>query len=212
MNLPQVYTPAEVAEWLKVPEDTILREIVNGYLKSFRVGNERRVLEAEMLRFSSSLAEPTLVLEQPSQNIGMSPESPDYPLTTYPDFIHTWPSRNRETYRDAKEGLISIRSRNCHVEIGTCSERKAYGRLRDRVLVRIDNYPEKEFVESDQPEGYFFTTVNGIDPGDLMGFKIRRAEEVVNGPGAGKRLVVLVPAGDWQTMVQITLLKRKFKW
>ena len=47
--LPKVYTPAEVAEILKIPEQSCIRLIRSGQLRAFRVGGEWRVTEAALL-------------------------------------------------------------------------------------------------------------------------------------------------------------------
>ena len=47
--LPKVYTPAEVAEILKIPEQYVIRLIRSGQLRAFRVGSEWRVTEAALL-------------------------------------------------------------------------------------------------------------------------------------------------------------------
>jgi excisionase family DNA binding protein len=51
INMPEIYTPEEIAEKLKVSEQTIRRYLREGKMEGFKIGNNWRVKEQSFFDF-----------------------------------------------------------------------------------------------------------------------------------------------------------------
>ena len=50
-NLPQILTPDEIADYLKVSSNIVLKELEDGHLKGFRIRSEWRCTDAALLDY-----------------------------------------------------------------------------------------------------------------------------------------------------------------
>jgi excisionase family DNA binding protein len=209
VSLPQVLTVAEAAKWLKVPEGVIEEEIRVGRLKPFKIGGEWRITENALRQL---IQEPADDEAAPASTLTLTSAAP---------FKYRWP-QGIERFVNAQEGKLEVEGNEVSVRIGECV-RDVYGRPRKRIVVFFDGYPNCEFIETDEPPGYYYSILPGspnprkhLRPGDRVdewqSFTIRELRQVVRGPRSGESLVVILPGNDFESMVRFTRLKAHKRW
>ena len=126
-DFPVVLTAQEVAEILRVSEDTVKGELEQGQMAGFKVGSEWRILKDELFRFMEikMKAEDKTCVEENMLDVEWREASP---------FSHTWPEGSIENYSEAYEADLDL-SDCSMVKIGYTTREAAGEKDRYRVIV-----------------------------------------------------------------------------
>ena len=197
-NLPEVLTPEEVAEYLKVSKDAILNELEEGRLKGFKVGTEWRCTDSSLLEYTSKGIHQSIVIKSDIRNS----EYEETAFTEITPFDYQWP-RVKEHFDTGYETTRTINGRNYVFKIGYAN-RQAAGQKRRRVVVWIANWPLVEFAgsnhyESDRLLASVIKDKNGKHvtptakiPDEYKEFRIAKYNSIVQGPFANRNMAVIV--------------------
>jgi excisionase family DNA binding protein len=216
MSLPELYTIEDAAKWLKVSPEAVECEINSGRIAAFKIGGEWRIADT-ILR---GLVETTLNRESKS----VEPIwEPNFSLSQSAEFDYKWPSDYVEHFINVHEGQFKVGDELFSAKTGEC-KREAYGRERKRIVIFFNDYPNTEFVETDNPADHFFTFLPGntnprqhLRPGETIdrkwqSFTICEISEVVDGPRTGNGLGIVLPYDDLVNMVRFARLKAYLRW
>lgn len=213
----KIYTVEQVAQYLRVSEDDIRKEINAGRLAALDVAGADRITESQLDAY----------LKQPKH--GKPPEKfasaqqewipPD--LTPAADFVYTWPDGKNEKYAEVREGVVTCGGEELHAKIGF-TVRKSAGRRRRRALVLVNRYATVEFVSANEAgDGKMASIikdrsgkqlpVGGTIPPEYHGLPVKPYHEVVVGPGASNGLAVVCAEQDLVTMVRHAVIRYLFR-
>lgn len=218
-ELPKIWTPAEIAEYLKVDERTVLQELEEGNLQGFIVANQWRCSEQELHAYISGSKNRT----QPYQIQPIIPAEPEIStgFTEIGPFDYRWPT-SIEHYSLGYETTRYMNGQSHTFRIGF-TERDAAGRLRSRVVVWIGNRALVEFAggnryESDGLLASVIKLPNGTQlqpnkkiPIEYSSFNVRRYDSVVHGPYASGNMAVIVHKDDLESMVRHAIIRANWK-
>jgi excisionase family DNA binding protein len=211
MAMEPIYTVEEVGEQLRVPADVIESEIAAGRLSAVRIGPHTRVRGSSLddyLERAASIS--TMVRDAAHGNFHAAP-----------NFDHTWPDKNTESFVDVREGVVSRNGRDYHVRVGF-TFRKSSGKRRRRSLVLVDRYASVEFVAADEKSNGKMASIirdrNGKQlpvgaslPAEYRSLNVGPYRSVVDGPGSANGLAVICDADDLDAMVRHALIRYQFR-
>ena len=218
-DLPKIWTPEELAEYLRVDEQDVLQELEEGRLEGFIVGKQWRCSEQKLHEYISQVKNKT----QPYQIQPIIPTEPEINtgFTEIGPFEYRWPT-SVEHYRLGYETTRYINGQSYTFRIGF-TERDAAGRLRSRVVVWIGDRAIVEFAggnnyESDGLLASVIKLPNGTQlqpnkkiPIEYSSFTVRRYDSVVQGPYASRNMAVIVYKDDLESMIGHASIRASWK-
>lgn len=218
-KLPQILTPAEIADYLKVSMEVVLGELDAGNLHGFKVGEEWRSTDTGVLEYISnkgaSSRNPKLLTAEQSKTADKSI------FVEIEPFDYQWPA-SVEHFEYGYETSQLINGRTYTFKIGF-TDREAAGQLRRRAIVWRDNWPLVEFAgsnnyESDGMLASIIKLKNGKQlrpseklPDDYRNFQIGRYDSIVQGPHASRNMAVIVDKSDLESMLRHAIIRGKWK-
>jgi excisionase family DNA binding protein len=218
-DLPRIWTPEEIAQYLKVDEQAVLQEIEEGNLQGFMVGKQWRCSEQELhLYISGSKNKAQLYQIQPT--IPSQPET-NSGFTQIGPFDYRWPT-SVEHYSQGYETTRYVNGQNYTFKIGF-TERESAGRLRPRVVVWIGDRALVEFAGGNnyEKDGLLASVIklpNGTQlqpnkkiPIEYSSFNIRRYDSIVQGPYASRNMAIVVHKDDLESMLSHAIVRAKWK-
>jgi len=218
--LPRIWTLNEVAEYLKVSEGVIWREIEVGRLNGFRVGDEWRCTELELQAY----------VAKPRSRTGdqfhkdFESESDSWTLEEIGSFDFRWPKEGGsfiEHYGKGYNGTKIVDGQQIALKVGF-SDRKAAGQMRKRVTIWLGNRPLVEFAGSNDydKDGVLASVIRLKNnkqmtyqriPAEYEDFKVQRYNSIVKGPRASTAFAVVVHKDDLTSMLEHALIRAKWK-
>lgn len=218
-DLPKIWTPEEIAEYLKVDEQTVLEELKEGNLQGFIVGKQWRCSEQELHSYVSGSKNRTqpypiqpIIPTEPEINTGFTEIGP---------FDHRWPT-SIEHYSLGYETTRHVNGKSYTFRIGF-TERESAGQLRCRIVVWIGDRALVEFAGGNKYEkdGFVASVIklpNGTQlqpnkkiPIEYSSFNARRYDSVVQGPYASRNMAVVVHKDDLESILNHALIRAKWK-
>lgn len=220
-NLPQIFTPQEIAEYLKVSEAAVLEMFEIGAIQGFKISSEWRCFEPDLIEFLKKQKPPHSSYEPKPERTS------DTPITTFSfseieGFIFSWPAAE-EAFEKGYETTEEIGNRTRIFRIGI-GERTVVGQLRKHIVVWLDRYiPLVEFNAGNDyasdgllvsliklPGGKQLWPDNPV-PTEYRGFKIVRYDSIVRGKYSRKTLAVAVHKDDLDSMVHHAIIRAQQK-
>ena len=218
--LPRIWTLNEVAEYLKVSEEVIRREIEADRLNGFRVGDEWRCSQTDVQAY----------ITKPTRSIGghphQAPESEEntWALEEIGSFEFRWPKEGGSSVEHYERGHSATRlvdGQQVVLKLGF-SDRKAAGRMRKRVTIWLGNRPLVEFAGGNDydKDGVLASVIRLRNnkqmtyqriPAEYEGFKVQRYNSIVKGPRASTAFAVVVHKDDLTSMLEHALIRAKWK-
>jgi len=223
-NLPQILTPEEIAEYLRVTADEVLQEFETGNLRGFKVGLEWRSTDVDLMEYVG------VDKQKMKAHINQMPTKLDTEVITefaeIGPFHFGWPQYGggvrREHYEIGYETTRRIKGRQFTFRIGF-GEREAAGRLRPRVVVWLGNRPLVEFAGgNDYETDYLLASViklksgrqlwpNEETPPEYQGFQVARYDSIVQGPYASTNMAIIVHKDDLESMLRHAIIRAQWK-
>lgn len=223
-TLPKIWTVKEVAEYLKVRQETVIKELEGCRLHGFMVGEEWRCSDADLLVYisrSGTEGEP----EQP-QLVTSTGQRSDWDIVDIGPLDFAWPKKggggHLQHYDKAYDATKVVDGRHCAFRLGF-GEREAAGRMRRRVTIWLGNRAVVEFAGSNDYEndGLLAGVIrlrNGTQlspyqkiPEEYKGFRVERYNLTVQGPRASTNMAVVVHKDDLKSMLEHALIRATWK-
>lgn len=216
-SLPRILTIKEVAEYFRIREETVLREIEEGGLRGFRIGNEWRLTEEQLAEF----------INRNHRSLSRGREnrpSVQYEITDFTQigpFDYRWP-KSEDHFEEGYETMRAINGREHTFRIG-CTSREAAGRVRRKIVVWVNNWPVVEFTggneyESDGLLAGIIKTPKGkqLHPSDKVpeeyrSFRVDRYDSIVQGRYASRNMAVIVDKDDLESMIRHAIIRATWK-
>lgn len=219
-TLPRIWTLSEVAEYLKVSEDIIRREIETGRLNGFKVGEEWRCTQLDVQTY---IKQPRSRMENQSQ----SPRETHgnvWSLEEIGPFDFRWPQEGGSMVEHYEKGYTATKlvdGQQVTLKLGF-SDRQAAGQIRKRVTVWLGSRPLVEFAGSNDydKDGILASIIRLKNnkqmtyqriPPEYEGFKVQRYNSIVNGPRASTGFAVIVHKDDLTSMLEHALIRAAWK-
>lgn len=219
LNLPQILTPVEMADYLKVSQDLVSKELENGKLPGFKVGAEWRSTDAALLQYVNKIA------MQPSFPKSSAVEQPNpEDISDFAEigpFDFHWP-KMIEHFEGGYETTKIIHGHSYIFKIGF-TDREAAGRLRRRVVIWRDNWPLVEFASGNNyaSDGLLASIIklkNGKQlrqsekiPEEYKNFHIERYDSLIQGPYASRNMAIIIYKDDLESMLHHAIIRGKWK-
>jgi len=215
--LPKIMTVEEVADYLKIRTDVILKELELGHLHGFKIGDEWRLTETNMMDFITRNQHSTSI-EQ------LSSLTPQYETTGFIEiepFDYQWPT-SEEHFDRGYETTRDINGRTHTFRIGF-TNRESAGQMRQKIVVWINNWPVVEFTagnnyESDELlagiikiKGGKQLRPSGKIPEEYKDFHIARYDSIVQGPYASRNMAIIVSKDDLESMIRHAIIRAAWK-
>ena len=208
--LPKIWTIKEVTEYFKIGEEIILKELETGNLRGFKIGEEWRCSDNDLLDY---------IEEKHTFNTQeMDVESE---FTKIGEFDFQWP-KNVEHFDTGFTVIQAVNGRHIKFRIGF-GNREAAGKKRCRVIVWIDERPLVEFAGGNDyesngllasviklPNNKQLTPYQNL-PKEYKDFKVARYDSIVRGPRASRNMAVVVHKGDLRTMLRHAIIRATWK-
>lgn len=216
-NLPQVLTVEEVAQYLKTNPDTVNKEMEEGRIRAFKVGEEWRCTDTSLMEYISRNG----AVSGGSLPANHSLHYEEGSFTEIESFDYDWP-KLKEHFEYGYETTRDINGRTHTFRIGFAN-RQAAGQMRRRVVVWINNWPVVEFAggnkyESDgllasviKVEGGKQLRPSGKIPNDYKAFHVARYDSIVQGPYASRNMAVIVQKDDLESMIRHAIIRATWK-
>ncbi len=222
-TLPRILTPKEVAEYIKVDETIILRELEIGNLHGFKIGNEWRCSDEDILTYIRGARGK---IEPPQTSFAKAPV-PESTLNIVEigAFDFNWPKKggggNLEHYDEGYEATTIISGHEYTFKIGF-GNREAAGQKRRRITIWLGNRAIVEFAgsndyQNDELLAGIIRLKNGRQlttqriPDEYKGFKVERYSSVVQGPRASTGMAVVVHKDDINHMLEHAVIRATWK-
>ncbi len=216
-GLPTIMTIGEVADYFKISEDIILKELEQGHLRGFKIGTEWRLTGASLVEFINT--------NQLSSSLNrLDSAILQYEATGFTEigpFDYQWP-KDKEHFESGYETTRNINGRTHTFKIGV-TDRQAAGQMRRRVIVWIDNWPLVEFAggnnyESDELlasvikiQGGKQLRPSGKIPEEYKDFRIARYDSIVQGPYASRNMAIIVTKDDLESKIRHAVIRATWK-
>lgn len=215
--LPKIMTIEEVAEYFKVDKDVISREIEQGHLRGFKIGEEWRFTDTNLVEYigRNHYSPPT---EQLSR---LTPQYETTGFTEIGPFDYQWPA-GEESFEKGYETARTVNGREHMFKIGF-TDRYAAGQMRRRVIVWIGNWPVVEFAGGNKYEadGLMASVIktqggkqlrpSGKVPEEYKDFRIARYDSIVQGSYASRNMAVIVHKDDLESMIRHAIIRAIWK-
>jgi excisionase family DNA binding protein len=222
--MPKIWTPEEIADYLKVNKDVVLQELERGNLEGFKVGGEWRSSDTDLLAYMSRGRSRTQNYAMESKS--MAEDTPSGQFIEAEPFEYAWPKTGGgkyiERFNKAYETTREFNGEQLTFKIGF-GEREAAGLLRPRVVVWLDNRALVEFAGGNNyksdgilasiiklPDGKQVSNYRKV-PADYAEFHIERYDSIVKGPYASKGLGIVVHKDDLESMVHHAMIRARWK-
>jgi excisionase family DNA binding protein len=215
--LPKIMTVDEVADYLRISTDVILKELERGRLRGFKIGEEWRLTETNMMDFITRNHH-SASIEQ------LSNLAPQYEATGFAEigpFDYQWPT-TKEHYEGGYETTRNINGRTHTFKIGFTS-REAAGLTRRKIVVWIDNWPVVEFTAGNnyESDGLLAGIIKitggkqlrptGKVPEEYKDFRVAKYDSIVQGPYASRNMAVIVQKDDLESMIRHAVIRATWK-
>jgi excisionase family DNA binding protein len=222
-TLPRILTPEEIAEYMKVNEATITREFELGNLHGFKIGNEWRCSEEDILNYMRGVRN-KIETSSPSLANQSVPESSLNIIETG-SFDFNWPKKggggNLEHYDKGYEVTTIINGQEYTFKIGF-GNRESAGQKRRRITIWLGNRAVVEFAGSNDYENDgllagIIRLKNGKQlttqriPEEYRSFRVERYSSVVQGPRASTGMAVIVHKDDIKSMLEHAIIRATWK-
>jgi excisionase family DNA binding protein len=216
-TLPQILTPDEIADYLKVGSDAVLKELEAGHLRGFKIGSEWRCTDGTLLDYIGRNVNSLLVNSASSRELVCESTS----FTEIGEFDYQWPGGS-EHFGSGYETTRKFNGRTYTFKIGF-TDRLAAGQMRRRVVVWIDNWPLVEFAGSNdyESDGLLASVIkveggkqlrpSGKMPDEYKHFHVARYDSVVQGPYASRNLAIIVSKDDLESMLCHAIIRARSK-
>jgi len=223
-EMPKIWTPEEIADYLKVSKDTVLQELQSANLEGFKVRDDWRCSDTDLLAYMSRA-------RSRPQNYAINNTSKAEDITTghfseVEPFEYAWPKtgggQQIERFNKAYETTREFNGEQLTFKIGF-GEREAAGLLRPRVVVWLDNRALVEFAGGNNyksdgllasiiklPDGKQVSNYRKV-PADYTGFHIERYDSIVKGPYASKGLGIVAHKDDLESMIRHAMIRARWK-
>lgn len=218
-TLPRIWTPKEVGEYLRVHEDLVLGELEKGVLHGFRIGNEWRLSDNDLLAYINSNYSKTSTEENHEFDAQETEEESEFNEIGAFDF--QWP-QSVEHFDEGYSVIQAVDGRPIKFRIGF-TDREAAGKMRRRATVWMDERPLVEFAGGDDYErngllasviklrsNKQLTPYQNI-PKEYRGFRVARYDSIVRGRFASKNMAVIVHKNDLRAMLKHTVIRARWK-
>lgn len=216
-DLPKIMTVDEVADYLRVKREIVLKELEQGHLNGFKVGTEWRFTEASLVEFINR-NHPTLSLAQPGSAVSKYEETAFDKIGC---FDYQWPG-GEEHFESGYETVKNINGREHTFRIGF-TDRQAAGQMRRRVVVWINNWPVVEFAGSNnyESDGLLVSVIktpngkqlrpSGKIPEEYKDFHIARYDSIIQGPYASRNMAIIVSKDNLENMLRHAIIRATWK-
>jgi len=223
-TLPQIWKVKEVADYLKVDEKIVLLELESGNLRGFKVGQEWRFSDSDLLAYinrpiTGAGAERREFPETALQNT-------DWSIIETGAFDFRWPKKGGggypEHYDKGYDATKIVDGRHYTFRVGF-GIREAAGKTRRRVTIWLGNRAVVEFAGSNDfdkdgllagiirlREGGQLSPYQKI-PDEYKSFKVDRYSSIVQGPHASKNMAVVVHKDELKSMLAHALIRATWK-
>jgi excisionase family DNA binding protein len=216
-DLPQVLTPDEVADYLKVSPELVLKELEVGRLRGFKVGSDWRCTDTALIEYIGKNT-------SASASNQLEDRKSEHEITDFIEigsFNYQWPLA-KEYFENGYETTRTINNREYTFRIGF-TDRQAAGQIRRRVVVWMDNWPLVEFAGGNNYgiDGLLASVIkvesgkqlrpSGKIPDEYKDFRLARYDSAVRGPYASRNMAVIVSKDDLETMLRHAIIRAKWK-
>lgn len=219
-TLPRIWTLGDVADYLKVSEEIIRREIEAGRLNGFRVGDEWRCTQLDVQGY---IQKPKNKVESEEQLIRENQDD-DWRMGETGPVDFRWPKEGGsliEHYDKSYIGTKIIDGQQVALKVGF-TDRKAAGQVRKRVTVWLGNRPLVEFAGGNDydNDGLLASVIRLKNnkqltyqriPAEYQKFKVQRYNSVVVGPRASTAFAIVVHKDDLTSMLEHALIRANWK-
>jgi excisionase family DNA binding protein len=216
-NLPHVFTPKEIADYLKIESDAVLQEFEDGRLRGFKAGSEWRCTDANLLEYVNR--NQTISLATQSEKPQLKYETTD--LVQIDAFDYHWP-KDVENFEYGYETTRKINGHEHTFKIGF-TNREAAGKMRRRIIIWLNNWPVVEFAGGNnfENDGLLASVIklqngkqlrsSGKIPDEYKDFHVDRYDSLVQGPYASRNMAVIVSKDDFETMIRHAVIRATWK-
>lgn len=228
-TLPTIWTLKEAADYLKVEEDVVLRELECGKLHGFKAGESWRCSDEDLLNYIRGTKGDR---DEKQERTDVQPVSVQPVVETASGFTEVdpitfhWPQKGGgsydEYYGKCYETTRLIDGRHYTFRIGF-GEREVAGQERCRVTIWIGGRAIVEFAGSNDfeadgmlagviklPDGSQLSPYQKV-PSEYTGFKIARYNSVVRGRRASSNMAVVVHKDDLESMLKHAIIRARWK-
>ncbi len=220
-QLPEAMTCAELAEFSRVPLETVQEEAEAGRLPAYRIGAEWRILKAFLMRSPGPLSS---FGDGPGGGAPSNDRGDGIQLGAFHhvegEFLYVWPDRSEETYGELYEADAVVDGRSVRVRIGS-TMREVAGLNRLKMTVFLDGVAASEFAGANdwnesglvagviKPDGSSQRLLreNEPVPDGYRRFQISPYNQFIRGRNATSRLAVVCSRHDLETMARCALLR-----
>ena len=222
-TLPQIWTLKEIADYFKVSEHTVRDELRNGNLHGFKIGQEWRCSDADLLTYISPQEMKVGADEGQSLRIAEVDTVSDF--TDIEPFDFPWPKKGGgnylEHYDKGYETTRMVSGGHFTFRIGF-GNREVAGQMRRRVTVWIGNRAVVEFAGGNNydddglvagiirvPTGTQLTPHQKV-PNEYKDFKLARYNSIVHGPHASTNMAVVIHKDDLESMLRHAIIRTTY--
>lgn len=219
-SLPRIWTVEEIAEYLKVSQEVVQKEIDFGKINGFKVGEQWRCTQEDIQAY---IRQPRVTIQTEAQSAPVSHENV-WALDETGPFDFTWPrvgGGKVEHYEKGFNCTKLVDGQQVTFRLGF-SERVAAGRMRKRVTIWLGSRPLVEFAGSNnfEQDGTLASIIRLKNnkqltyqriPAEYEVFKVKRYNSVVNGPKASNSFAVVVNKDDLPSMLEHALIRARWK-
>jgi excisionase family DNA binding protein len=223
-QLPKVMTIKEVAEYLKINEESIMKEIESGRLRGFQVDSQWRTTDSDLLAYirgQTKNMEPAFAESEQGLD-----QNSDWEIRDIEPFDFSWPKtgdkNNVEHYDEAYEATRTINGQQLTLKIGF-GNREVAGLMRRRGTIWLGNRAIVEFAGSNDFDktgklasvirlrnNRQLTPFNRIPP-EYSKYKIKKYNSVIKGPRASTNMAIVVHKDDLKSMLDHALIRATWK-
>jgi len=215
--LPNIKTIDDAADYFKTSKDIILKELEQGRLHGFKIGEEWRLTENDLAEYINRNQ------HSPSTE-KLSNSTIQYETTGFIEiepFDYKWPA-DEEHFEKGYETTRTINGREHTFKIGF-TDRFAAGEMRRRIIVWINNWPVVEFAGGNEYEtdGLLASVIKtqggkqlrptGKIPEEYKDFRIARYDSIVQGVYASRNMAVIVTKDALETMLRHAIIRATWK-
>lgn len=223
-QMPKVLTPSEAAEYLRVDEATVLKELESGSLNGFKIGPTWRCTDVDLAEYVSRGRWRTPVYETKLATQIETETVSDF--TEVDSFDFGWPRKggglSYEHFDKVYETTRRIKGHTHTFKIGF-AERWAAGQNRRRVVVWLGNRPLVEFTGGNnfEADGLMSSVIkleNGRQlwpseaiPAEYQDFDVRRYDSIVQGRYASTNMAIVVHEENLESMLRHAIVRAQWK-
>lgn len=215
-SLPKLLTVEEIADYLRIGGDVVLKELEQGHIQGFKVGTEWRCTDANLIAFVSGNHK---IPAATRSGTGLEYHATDFAAVG--PFDYQWP-KAKEHFEGGFETTRKVNSRTHNFKVGF-TDRAAAGQLRRRVVVWLDNWPLVEFAGSNkyQSDGLLASIIKveggkqlrptARVPDQYSDFTVGRYDSIVQGPYSSRNMAIIVNKDDQESMVRHAMIRARLK-